>query len=70
MQKQQIKDNHSPSYSFMEVLELIDYISNWPDMTVLMDVIEMDQDGYTKPQQGSIGKKLKERYFELIYGTP
>ena len=48
---------------------MVDIIQNWPDMTVLIDVIEMDQAGYSLPQQSSIGMKLKERYVELIYGT-
>ncbi len=54
----------------MEALEMIDFMKSWDDLTVLMDVIELDQDGYTKAQQSSIGAKLKERYLELIYGTP
>lgn len=69
MQTHHVDSDHSPSYSFMEVLEMVDIIQNWPDMTVLMDVLEMDQDGYSSSQQNSIGDKLQERYLELIYGT-
>ena len=68
MQNHQVDQDRSPAYSFMEMLEMIDQMENWPDMTVVIDVIEMDQAGYTLAQQSSIGLKLKERYLELIYG--
>lgn len=69
MQKHQVDHDHSPAYSFMEILEMADVIQNWPDMSVLIDVIEMDQAGYNTAQQSSIGLKLQERYIELIYGV-
>jgi hypothetical protein len=57
-----------PSYKFMEVLEMIDFIQEWEHLTVLMDVLEYDQKAYTNAQQASIGTKLKEKFIILQYG--
>lgn len=59
---------NKPSYKFMEVLEMIDRIYEWDHLTVLMDVLEMDQERYTTAQQKSIGTKLKERFIVIQYG--